>query len=614
MALTSPSLSPAIVVREFDLTGVAPNVETSLTGFVGRFKWGPVLDPRRVPNEGELAEKYGTPDPDMAVDYFSAQKFLQYSDGLIVCRQHDGTALNASPSGKSNNTTDNEADYDASTFVAADGFAFAKYPGEIGNTLKISVFGFDSAHIVSATSVTKDGSFLKHNTLDSAVAALDSAIAADFNAWEYQSYFDGPPGTSTWAQETAAGTVLADEVHMVVVDEEGLLSGNKGSVLETFSYTSVFKGARTVDGGANYIKEVLNLGSNYVWFGAFDSSAFVGTDWGATPSIGVTLVGGKGVTADSDEAYSLSFDGGADGGELDAGDYQSAFDEFEDVETVDVQILVAPGMTASDAQVTVVNDLVGIAERIRKDCVVVTSPNRNAVVTSQDKVNDTLATTNKFTASNYLIVDNNYFKVYDKYNDQYIYIPAASSTAGLMAATDYNYGPWWSPAGERRGQYVGVTAPVYSPTKAERDELYKKGVNPIVQFPAQGIILFGDKTKQSRPSAFDRINVRRLFLAIEKSIAQASRNFLFEFNDEFTRAEFVAIVEPLLREIQAKRGIQDFFVQCDERNNTPEVIDRNEFVATMFIKPARSINFITLNFVAVRTGVDFEEIVGRVQF
>jgi phage tail sheath protein FI len=181
-----------------------------------------------------------------------------------------------------------------------------------------------------------------------------------------------------------------------------------------------------------------------------------------------------------------------------------------------------------------------------------------------------------------------------------------------MAATDADFGPWYSPAGERRGEYVGVTNLAYSPNKAQRDELYKKGVNPIVQFPGRGILLFGDKTKESRPSAFDRINVRRLFLAIEKSISIAARNFLFEFNDEFTRSEFVAIVEPLLREVQARRGIQDFFVQCDERNNTPEVIDRNELVASLFIKPARSINFITLNFVAVRTGVDFEEVVGQV--
>jgi len=183
-----------------------------------------------------------------------------------------------------------------------------------------------------------------------------------------------------------------------------------------------------------------------------------------------------------------------------------------------------------------------------------------------------------------------------------------------MALSDYNNGPWWSPAGERRGEYVGVTNLAYSPSKGDRDELYKKGVNPIVSFPGRGTILFGDKTKLARPSAFDRINVRRLFLAIEKSVAEASRQFLFEFNDEFTRSEFVAIVEPVLREIQARRGITDFYVQCDERNNTAETIDRNEMVASIFVKPARSINFITINFVATRTGADFEEITQQTSF
>lgn len=620
MALTSPSLSPAITVREIDLTGVAPNVETSLTGFVGNFKWGPVGSPTRISNEGELAETFGTPDADGAVDYFSCQKYLQYSDGLIVCRQvsNDDTAFNAKIDDDTRTVSvvsqliGNDEDYDAATMTAEDGLFFAKYPGEIGNSLAVSVFAAadSDANVLSAGLV--DGPYNGHNSYDSAIAAMDSAIATDFLNWDYQSFFDAAPGTSDWAQ-SAPGIVLNDEVHVAVIDKEGLITGNKGQVIETFPYVSVVKGARTNDGGVNYIKEVINQGSRYVWFGDFDSAAFVGSDWGASPAIGTTLNGATGNTW-STSNNELTFTGGQDGSVLDAGDYQLGFDNFEDVETVDVQILVAPGMNTRDAQVTVVNDLVGIAERTRKDCVIVTSPDRNSVVTSSNKVDDTLLTTDRFTASNYLIVDNNYFKVYDKYNDQYIFIPAASSTAGLMAATDYNFGPWWSPAGERRGQYAGVTAPAYSPTKAERDELYKKGVNPIVQFPAQGIILFGDKTKQSRPSAFDRINVRRLFLAIEKSIAQASRNFLFEFNDEFTRAEFVAIVEPLLREIQAKRGIQDFFVQCDERNNTPEVIDRNEFVASMFIKPARSINFITLNFVAVRTGVDFEEIVGKVQF
>ncbi len=215
-----------------------------------------------------------------------------------------------------------------------------------------------------------------------------------------------------------------------------------------------------------------------------------------------------------------------------------------------------------------------------------------------------------FTSSSYLVVDNNYLKVYDKYNDEFINIPAASSTAGIMAATDVTAATWFSPAGPRRGQYLGVTGIAYSPNKAERDVLYRNGINPIANIPGQGLLLFGDKTKLARPSAFDRINVRRLFLTIERAISIAARNVMFEFNDEFTRAEFVGVVEPFLRDIKGRRGITDFRVICDETNNTGAVIDRNEFVATILVKPARSINFVTLNFVAVRTGVDFSEISG----
>jgi phage tail sheath protein FI len=272
-------------------------------------------------------------------------------------------------------------------------------------------------------------------------------------------------------------------------------------------------------------------------------------------------------------------------------------------------------MTNTTDQTTIVNDLISTAQSTRKDCIVVASPARDDVVnlTSASTITTNIVeTADTFTRSSYLAMDGNFLKVYDKYNDQYIQIPAASSTAGLMAATDRNAAPWFSPAGGRRGQYLGVTAIDYTPTKTQRDTLYKAGVNPVANIPGQGIILFGDKTKLSRPSAFDRINVRRLFLVLERAISRAAENVLFEFNDEFTRAEFVNIVEPVLREVKGRRGITDFRVVCDETNNTAAVVDRNEFIASIFIKPARSINYVTLNFVAVRTGVDFEEVVGTV--
>ena len=275
-----------------------------------------------------------------------------------------------------------------------------------------------------------------------------------------------------------------------------------------------------------------------------------------------------------------------------------------------MDFLIAPlAATNTDAK-TIVNDLVATAGSLRKDCVVVASPSQAAITTG---TNAAVITNNKeYTKSSYLVQDNNFLKVYDKYNDKYIKIPAASSTAGLMAATDLVAAPWFSPAGARRGRYLGITDIVLSPTKTERDQLYKNGINPIANIPGEGIMLYGDKTSESRPSAFDRINVRRLFLGIERAIAIAGRNVMFEFNDEFTRAEFVNIIEPFLREIQGRRGITDFRVVCDETNNTGAVVDRNEFIASIFIKPARSINYVTLNFVAVRTGVDFEEVVGTV--
>jgi len=590
MSLTGASLSPAITVREIDLTGVAPNVPSSLTGMVGDFQWGPVEEPVRVSNEGELASKFGTPTASSAVDYMSAAQFLRYSDGLILVRAADSAAANASMDSASSITINNRSDYEsqkATLSAGGNGRWIAKYPGALGNSLAVSIFAIE------------DG--------DSASSAT---TLSNWNSWTYKDQFIGIPGTSTWAANTT-GTNTNDEIHVAVIDEEGLISGTKGAVLETFGFVSTAVGAKTVDGGRNYVADVINNGSSYLWFGGHDDSASVaGTNWGTAPD-GTVKDYATGVSWTNATSVE-SLGGGANSGVLGTSEYALAFDQFENKDQIDVQILVAPGLDAAADQVTVVSDVVSIAEDIRKDCVVVASPNRNAVVNNANPVASTLTTTNQYPGSSYLVVDNNYLQVFDKYNDQNIYIPAASTVAGLMAATDANYAPWYSPAGERRGLISGASGVSYSPTKAERDDLYRAGVNPIVQFAGRGILLFGDKTKLDRPSAFDRINVRRLFLALEKSISIAARNVMFEFNDEFTRSEFVSVIEPILREVQGRRGITDFRVVCDETNNTPAVVDRNELICTIFIKPARSINFVTLNFVAVRTGVDFEEVVGTV--
>ena len=619
MALTTPLLSPGIAIREFDLTGVSPNVETSLAAFVGDFMWGPVGEPIRIQNEGELAETYGTPDTDHAVDYFSANQFLRYSGNLIINRAIPidptgsklivgDSALNANNAPTYTRTVvRNLKDWESQSNIS-NSFT-AKYPGSMGNSIAISIFS------------QSDG-----NSIDN--------VDSDFRTWKYADKFNTAPGTSSWLANQPGvfdsdGSTLnfnkCDEIHVAIIDSDGRFSGIKGTVLETFPYVSVAPGAKTTDGGDNYVKNVINSASKYVWFKSWaDGILPSGNKWNLPPPVNGTGIDYREAVSWTKSNNTTRLQTGQDAGfgpgelglrnrmgmGLDVGDYEIGFDLFEDPDTTDVQMLIAPGMRDKESQKTVVSNLAAIAGNIRKDCIAVTSPNRLAVVKNIDPVTSTLSTTDDFPSSSYLAVDNNYLRVYDKYNDQYIHIPAASSTAGIMAYTDYNYGPWWSPAGEKRGEYVGVTNLAYSPTKTQRDTLYKKNVNPIVTYPNRGTLLWGDKTKLSRPGAFDRIGVRRLFLAIEKSVALAARNFLFEINDEFTRSEFVAVVEPLLREIQSRRGIYEYRVQCDETNNTPEVIDRNEMKAAIYIKPARSINFITIDFIATRTGADFDEIIG----
>ena len=581
MALFTPSESPAVVVKEIDLTGGVPNVQSTTGAIVGNFRWGPVEQRMAVANEAELVDTFAAPDSANAVDFHNAAYFLRYSNSLQVVRAVTTAAKNAVAStGQTASATPpselvkNKDDFDAQlSALDSDSHTFvSRYPGALGNSLKVEVCGYSTS-----------------DTL--------------FDAWTYKNNFDAAPGTSTFAQNKSA---TFDEAHVAVIDAGGLLTGTVGTVLETYPFVSLGSNAKNTDGSNNYVKEVINDRSSYVYMVGFDS------DLNAV---------GAGTTIDSGDTFAttavskFTFSNGVNSGALGASQFATGHDLFEDKDIVEVDFLIAPGMTSRTDQTTVVNDLAATASNTRKDCVVVASPARSDIVgqTNAATITTNITTTaNTFTNSSYLVVDGNYLKVYDKYNDQYINIPAASSTAGIMAATDLNRAPWFSPAGQRRGQYLGVTSIPYTPTKAQRDTLYRSGVNPVTSIPGTGLILFGDKTKLSRPSAFDRINVRRLFLVLERAIARAAESVLFEFNDEFTRAEFVNIVEPVLREVKGRRGITDFRVVCDETNNTAEVIDRNEFIASIFIKPARSINYVTLNFVAVRTGVDFEEVVGTV--
>jgi len=582
MAIFTPSESPAIVTREIDLTGVVPNVQSTTGAFVGNFRWGPVEQATLIADEAQLASVFGAPSDSDAIDFLSASYFLKYSGSLQTIRMVDSDALNATDTTEgANPLVKNLDDFNSQEATLSGNQIFvAKYPGALGNSLLVS----------TCPASTGDSAF------------DNWSYTGDFGTININTAFDAAPGTSTFAASVGATN---DEIHVAIIDEDGLISGTRGAVLETFPYLSLASNAKNTDGTTNFIKDVVNNRSSYVWMAGFGNDNF-------DSDAGTSAIAGKNFATSNANVRSAPFTGGANSSALGVDEYANGFDLVEDKDTITVDFLIAPGMNSRVDQTTVVNDLVAIAQQTRKDCVVVTSPARTDIVNSNTPVTNAVTTGATFTQSSYLVMDNNYLKVYDKYNDKYRFIPAASSTAGIMAATDLNAAPWFSPAGQRRGQYLGITALSYTPTKSERDTLYKAGINPIANIPGQGVLLYGDKTKLARPSAFDRINVRRLFLVVERAIAAAAQNTLFEFNDEFTRAEFVNIVEPFLREIRGRRGITDFRVVCDETNNTPAVIDRNEFIASIFIKPARSINYITLNFVGVRTGVDFEEVVGTV--
>ena len=411
--------------------------------------------------------------------------------------------------------------------------------------------------------------------------------------WRHYDLFDKAPGTSPFAQANGG---VNDELHIAVIDEDGGLSGIKGDVLETFAALSKASDAKTPQGSTNYYPDVIYNASNYIYWMDHNAS---GSNWGSAMS-GTTFTDVTTVSA-------VSLQSGSDGTTATTGQKLTAYQKFADSETVDVGLIMA-----ANGDATHIDNLITIAEN-RKDAVVFCSPERTDVVgvadINQQKTN-VVGFFNSIRSSSYVMFDSGYKYAYDRYNDMYRYVPLNGDIAGLAARTDLIADSWFSPAGLNRGIVRGAVKLAFNPQKSHRDELYRARINPVSTFPGQGTVLFGDKTGLSAPSAFDRINVRRLFITLEKAIATASKFQLFEFNDEFTRANFRNIVEPFLREVQGRRGITDFLVVCDETNNTGEVIDRNEFIAEIFVKPARSINFITLQFIATRTGVSFDEVAG----
>lgn len=425
--------------------------------------------------------------------------------------------------------------------------------------------------------------------------------------WEYYAQVNSAPGKSTYV-EVNGNTALQiedssaqnDEVHVVVVDEDGGFTGSPGSVLEVYQALSRATDAKLSDGTTNYYKNAINTRSNYVWVGADRAGSSSQTALNIQSSTGTAPL-------------TLSFRGGVDISEtaMTLSYISKAYDLFVSPEDSDIALVIAGPARGGVNNTQLANYIIDNIAEVRKDCVVFVSPAKS------DVVNQTLNATqnvidfrNSLRSTSYAVLDSGYKYQYDKYNDVYRWIPLNGDIAGLCARTDADRDPWFSPAGISRGAIRNIIKLAYNPNKSERDQLYKNGINPVITQQGQGTNLFGDKTLLAKPSAFDRINVRRLFIVLEKSISNAAKSLLFEFNDEFTRAQFRNLVEPFLREVQGRRGIYDFKVVCDESNNPPEVIDSNRFVGDIYVKPAKSINYIQLSFVAVRSGVEFSEITG----
>jgi hypothetical protein len=653
-------VSPGVNVSEIDLTTVVPAVSTTEGAIAGQFRWGPVEERVLVDTEDRLVSVFQKPNSNNAVDFFSAANFLAYGNALNVVRIVGASAMNAASGGDVDALIKN----DDSAIPETDTF-YARYPGYLGNSLKTSICptatawqetlstpyaianGSKTVVFTAAGSTTDDkdnaanalnanlsvgdivelGTNADHSSriVSSVVTAasnngdvaivtvtiadtyLGVAVTAGTNfirKWEYFNNFDDAPGTSAVAATRGGAD---DEIHIAVVDEDGLISGVKGAVLETYAGVSLAIDGKTSEGAGNFYRNVINQSSSFIRASA---KALYGQDGTKTAvqDFGINafkLTGDVPANVDSE-----SFTQGHDGADLTSVQKIPGYDLFKSAEDVDVSFLLG-----GNADVTLATYLITNIAESRKDCLAVISPEYADVVNNNSyagkETKDVIAFRDSLPSSSYAVLDSGWKYQYDKYNDVYRYVPLNADTAGLMVQTDNTRDPWYSPAGFNRGNVKNAIKLAYNPTKGDRDALYKKGINPVVTFPGQGTVLFGDKTLLAKPSAFDRINVRRLFIVLEKAISTASKFTLFEFNDEFTRSQFKNLVEPFLRDVQGRRGITDFVVVCDGTNNTGEVVDRNEFIGDIYIKPARSINFIQLNFVAVRSGVEFSEIVGR---
>ena len=663
-------VSPGVHVKEIDLTNVVPAVATSIGAIAASFQKGPVSSVTNITSEEELLEVFGKPQnsSNQFENWFTAANFLQYSDSLKVVRA-ESAILNAGANSGILIRDDDHYESSFSTGQGSHGEWAARTAGTHGNSIGVQICATATSYeqVLSASELTVgedavgsttiavddvDASGKAFNVGDLISFYSDSAGSTpvdEFNEyevtainttdneltirlkddpngaglqnvvpdnsyikrrWKFYDLFDSAPGTSDFATNNARGS--GDEMHIVVYDTTGDITGSVATaaggrtagVMEVYGNVSKNPVAKTPQGSNNYYADVIFKQSRFIYWTDHISA---GSNWGTDTTTTYTSV----IPITIDELT-----GGTDDYAVTAGEMELAYDKFADTESLDINLVMggSSSITTDSAagQDTFVTMITALVEG-RKDCVGFVSPYRSATVgvaLSSTATENVKAAFDLCPSSSYMVFDSGYKYQYDKYNDVFRFVPMNGDTAGLCANTDNVADAWFSPAGYNRGGVRGAVKLSYNPAKAERDVLYRARVNPVVNFPGQGVTLFGDKTALAKPSAFDRINVRRLFLVLEKAIATASKFQLFEFNDEFTRAQFRNLVEPFLRDVQGRRGISDFSVVADGTNNTGEVIDRNEFVADIFVKPARSINFITLSFIATRTGVNFSEVGG----
>ena len=664
--MASTLLSPGVEIQERDLTlGSIETVEVNVGAIAGAFSKGPVLTPVRISTEAQLIEIFGEPAEGNATSWWTAASFLQYGGVLDVVRVSTSGQLTASDDSVTSPyllSIPTKDVYEASYYSAtANPFKWAaRDPGVESNAIRVGVIdkgadvtltldgalstvtigtlvqttsgnagGAKSGYIYAWDAATNKVSLISSDTwtttdqIENGVTDLN--VTAQVEWYDQQEVFTGlkwssiapRPGTSPYVAERGGAN---DEMHIAVWDATGAITGKPNTLLEKHTYLSKSNNSKTSSGSVNYYPTVVLDKSSYIYWGSHETDVYdVSANQAAT---GGNIAGTNNAGSASTETFDLfaapktyTFQKGAETLSATSGEIITGLQEFADTETLDIDyLLMGPGDASSKTNTQAIASQVLSICAGRKDCVGFLSPYRGDVVgvtSSTTQTNNVVSFYSNMASTSFGVFDNGWKYIYDRFADKYRYVPLNGDVAGLCASVTANGTPWFSPAGLNRGAIRGAVKLAYSPTKTERDALYQKRINPVTSLPGQGIVLFGDKTALASPSAFDRINVRRLFNVIEKTIGNAAKGVLFELNDEFTRNNFKNVVEPFLRGIQAERGITDFLVVCDTTNNTGAIIDANEFKADFYIKPARSINFITLTFVATRTGVSFEEVVPR---